>query len=111
MRRKKWIVLLVFMLLCVLNPPVSDAYAADNKIRNVDITVRLEEDGSAQITEIWDIYAGSGTEWYLVQGNLGKIKIENFAVSDETGRVYDRMWSWDPNRTLEEKAGKCGDQQ
>lgn len=108
MRRKKWVVLLVFMLLCVLNPPVSDAYAADNKIRNVDITVRLEEDGSAQITEIWDIYAGSGTEWYLVQGNLGKIKIENFAVSDETGRVYDRMWSWDPNRTLEEKAGKCG---
>ncbi|MCD7964470.1 MAG: DUF2207 domain-containing protein [Clostridiaceae bacterium] len=74
----------------------------------MDITAQLQTDGSAEITEVWDLYAGSGTEWYLIQGNLGKMKIEKFSVTDETGRVYEKLWNWDVNRTLEEKAGKCG---
>ena len=84
------------------------AYGSDNEIRDIAIAVELEEDGSAQITEVWDVYVGSGTEWYLVQGNSGKITIEDFSVSDETGLVYENEGRWDVNRSLKEKAGKCG---
>lgn len=85
-----------------------DVYASDHEIRDIAISVQLEDDGSAQITEVWDVYVGGGTEWYLVQGNLGKITIEDFSVSDETGLVYDNEGSWDVDRSLKEKAGKCG---
>lgn len=93
-------------LLCLL--PFSTCRAANNEIRNIDITVQLNQDGSAYITEIWDISVYSGTEWYLVQGNLGNINIEDFSVSDETGLEYEYEGAWDTGRSLEEKAGKCG---
>lgn len=65
-----------FMLLTFLSlfPPLH-VNAADTDIHSIDIHVALNNDGSADITEVWDITMTSGTEWYLVQGNLGKIKI------------------------------------
>lgn len=88
--------------------PSVHAYAADTAIHSIDINVTLNEDGSADITEVWDITMTSGTEWYLVQGNLGKMEIQDFSVSDETGLVYEYIDGWNVNRSLEEKAGKCG---
>lgn len=85
-----------------------NAHAADTEIHSIDIHVTLNDDGSADITEVWDITMTSGTEWYLVQGNLGKIEIQDFSVSDETGLVYEYLDRWNVNRSLEEKAGKCG---
>lgn len=98
-----------FMLLTFLGlfPPLH-VNAADTDIHSIDIHVTLNNDGSADITEVWDITMTSGTEWYLVQGNLGKIKIQDFSVSDETGLVYEYIDDWNVNRSLEEKAGKCG---
>lgn len=77
-------------------------------VHNVDITVRLDCSGTAHITEIWDMDVQTGTEWYLVQGNLGAIEIRDLAVSDETGKTYLREDVWDTHRTIEAKAGRCG---
>lgn len=88
--------------------PSFPSLAADTDIYSIDIHVSLNQDGSADITELWDINMTEGTEWYLVQGNLGQIEIENFTVSDETGLVYKNEAYWDINRSLSEKAGKCG---
>lgn len=83
-------------------------------IRDIDIHAVLHDNGSATITEKWDVTAVSGTEWYVVFGNIkdqatGKIMTLTLdSVSDETGAQYRNIGSWDVQRTIEEKAGQCG---
>ena len=84
------------------------ATAFEPAIRDIDILVRLTQDGSAEITERWDVCVADGTEWYLVRYNLGDIKIEDFSVSDETGLQYENTEKWDVDQSLKQKAGKCG---
>ena len=84
------------------------ASAFTPSIRDVDITLTLLPDGTASIHERWDVCAADGTEWYLVRGNLGDIEIGNLAVSDESGRAYVDEGSWDTQRGIAEKAGRCG---
>lgn len=84
------------------------ASALTPSIRDVDITLTLLPDGTASIHERWDVCAADGTEWYLVRGNLGDIRIGDLAVSDETGRSYLDEGDWDTQRGMAEKAGRCG---
>lgn len=76
--------------------------------QDVDISVVLNDDGSAEICERWDLELSEGTEFYLVRENLGNIVISDLSVRDETGLVYVNEGSWNVNRTLSEKAGRCG---
>ncbi|MDD2595029.1 MAG: DUF2207 domain-containing protein [Bacteroidales bacterium] len=84
------------------------AFAISPAIRNIDITVHLTDNGSAKITEIWDVTVASGTEWYLVRSNLGDIAISNLSVSDETSEKFMNEGDWDIDRSIREKAGRCG---
>ena len=81
---------------------------AQNKVHDVDITVTLDTDGSAQVREVWDMTLSRGTEVYLGRENLGDIKILNLTVSDETGETYVTDRSWDTDRSFERKKGHCG---
>lgn len=71
------------------------------------ILAELQPDGSAVITEQWDIDTSRGTEIYLTRNNLGDIEIKDFSVSGD-GREFIFEGDWDVNRGLEEKAGRCG---
>ena len=84
------------------------SFAYNPEIRDIDITVSLDAGGTAHIVEKWDVVVSSGTEWYLVRENLGDINIQNLAVCDESGRKYLNEGSWDVDRSLDRKAGKCG---
>jgi len=81
---------------------------AQNKVHDVNITVTLATDGSAQIREVWDMTLSRGTEVYLGRENLGDIKILDLTVSDETGETYQTDRSWDTERSFERKKGHCG---
>ena len=83
-------------------------FADSPAINDIAIDVVLRHDGSADITEVWDVDVTSGTEWYLTRNNLGDIDILNLAVSDETGRRYVVEDRWDVNRTISQKEGRCG---
>lgn len=97
--------LLAFCLLAALAVP-SLAYSP--AIRDIQTEVVLADDGTATVTQVWDVTVASGTEWYLVQGNMGDMEILDFSVSDETGAQYENVGAWDVDRSLEEKAGQCG---
>ncbi len=73
----------------------------------VSILVQLQADGSARISERWEIDAVSGTEMYLVRRNLGDIGISDFRVSD-SGMEFLDTGDWDSSLSREEKRGKCG---
>jgi uncharacterized membrane protein YgcG len=83
---------------------------AQSQVESVRIDVELQDDGSAQVAETWVIDVGGRiTEWYLGKENLGKMKLLNLNVTDETGTVYTNEGTdWDLGRSREEKAFRCG---
>lgn len=82
--------------------------AQESVARNIDISVALDWDGGADICEVWEMSIYRGTEWYLVRENLGDIEISGLSVCDETGREFTFEEKWDVERSMGEKAGRCG---
>ena len=77
-----------------------------NTINSIDITMYLNKDGSADITETWDVKGTDGTEWYHPFRDLGETKITNFTVSmDGEPLTYK---TWNINEGLNQKAGYYG---
>lgn len=94
--------LTLFLLLLPL------AAGAQQRVRDLDITVSLERDGTAVVSERWDLSTGNNiTEWYLVRSNLSDMRIDGFRVLDgETALADDGEWNVD--RSMAQKAGKYG---
>ncbi len=84
------------------------AFADNNKVYSLDINYLLQKDGSAVVTEVWDIDVAEGTEWYLVRNNMRDIEVRDFKVHDEKEVPYTNEFPWDIDRDIEEKAGRCG---
>ena len=98
--------LAITILAAVLSTTV--AFAQGSSVSDIDIDVLLSGNGTALITERWDVDIHRGTEWYLVRDNLGSMRISDLSVSDETGRPYVYEGGWDIHRDLAGKAGRCG---
>lgn len=93
--------ILFFLLLPLL------AFAAQPATHSVDVEVALQKDGSAIVTETWHISVFKGTEWYTVMDNLGNREMELLGVS-ENGVEYINEGEWDIDRSISEKANRCG---
>ena len=98
---KKILTLLFSFLLAALALPAQE-------IRNIDETVVIRPDGSAQITQIWDVNVVSGTEFYLPFDHLGPIEISDLRVSENGEDFVAEGDGWDTDRTREQKRGRCG---
>lgn len=77
-------------------------------VNDISIAVTLRKDGSALIEERWDVVVAKGTEWYLVRNNLADIRISDLSVTDELGNVFLNEGRWDVDRTISQKARRCG---
>lgn len=99
---------LKYLLLFILLIPTFVCALSGDKINRIDVTITLDEYGNAHIVEVWDAYAGSGTEFYKAEYNLGNMEISNFKVIDETGVTYTFVDDWDIDKSLSEKAYKNG---
>ncbi|MBR6458160.1 MAG: DUF2207 domain-containing protein, partial [Bacteroidales bacterium] len=95
----------VALSICVLLAFALQASAGS--IRSISINVSLDREGSAHFTEIWDIHADDGTEWYLVKSNLRNMSVRDFSVS-ENGVLFTDDGEWNVRRSLSQKAGKYG---
>lgn len=94
--------------LCVLLS-TSFAFAAEKGISSIRVRVELNKDGSADITEVWeieDVY--KGTEYYKALNNVGKNTVSNLTVTDDRGVRYTTLSNWDTDASFEDKANKCG---
>ncbi|MCR5464600.1 MAG: DUF2207 domain-containing protein [Bacteroidales bacterium] len=103
MRRLRFI--LGVVLICLSVPSL-----AENQVESVRIDVELQDDGSAFVKETWVIDVDSDiTEWYLGKENLGKMKILDLGVTDESGtEFFNEGTNWNINRSREKKAFRCG---
>lgn len=98
MRKIRW-----FLMLFILMIPIS--VKADRMYR-VDMNIDILKDGSANITETWDVKADGGTEWYKQLLNLENSEISNYVVYMDGRRLKSKVW--DVDDSLAEKAGYYG---
>ena len=94
-------ILLAFFLLLL---PIS--VKADS-IYKIDMKINIEKDGDANITEIWDVKASGGSEWYKQLFNLGNSNLTNYSVSMD-GKLLQYKSYWNVDSSLKEKAGYYG---
>lgn len=78
-----------------------------NSISSIDMDIYVDNDGNAEVTEVWKCNSTSQTEWYRSYFNLGNSEISNLRVSDEK-QAYATLISWNVNGSFSEKAYKCG---
>lgn len=79
-----------------------------NSIKSIDMDVYIDNNGDAVITEVWNAKLTDGTEGYKPCTELGNSKISNFSVSDETGKQYETLSSWNTSASFTSKAYKSG---
>ena len=97
----KKILFLIFTFFLSLN-----ITQAKNHIYSIDISIYLDEEGNASITEVWQVKGSDGTEWYKVLGNLGNSKISNYKVSMDGNPLTYKKWNVD--ESLSNKKGYYG---
>lgn len=84
-------------------------FAAEDGIHSIHIDVHLQEDGSAIITEIWDIdNVFDGTEYFIEMDLPESMTIHSLEVWDEFGTQFEILDEWDIDATFEEKANRAG---
>ena len=97
----KKIIFLIIIFLFSIN-----LVSASNNIYSIDIKVRLDENGNADIEENWAVKGSDGTEWYKVLNNMGNMELSNFKVSmDGTDLKYK---TWNVAESLSQKKGYYG---
>ena len=92
-----------FLLLIVL---ISNTVQA-NSINSISMDIYVDPNGNAEITEVWNCTANSGTEVYHPYYNLGKSEITDLQVY-EGDTQYTTLTPWYTSGTLSKKAYKCG---
>ncbi len=103
MKKVKYFILSLFIFM-IGNIKVN---ASSNELYSLDIEVKINSDASADITEVWNMKVGKGTEVYKPMTNLGPSEISNFQVSDESGTLYTEV-SWDVDASLIDKKNRNG---
>ena len=78
-----------------------------NSISSINMDIYVDNNGNAEVTEIWNCSTNQGTECYHPYFNLGNSKITNLRVFDKTNE-YRNTGNWDTEATMSEKAYKCG---
>ncbi len=78
-----------------------------NSISKISMDIFVDNNGDAEIEEVWECYANQGTEVYHPYYNLGNSRISDLRVS-EKGKIYTSLSSWDTGDSFDSKAYKCG---
>lgn len=103
---KKLIAILLTTLLTFFS--LVPIQAKESYLKSLNIDCSIDENSTATFTETWDLYAYKGTEMYKDYSNLEDTPLTLISVKDENGNKYEIEEDWDINRSIEEKAKKCG---
>ena len=103
MRSRCFSFLICLMLLVALTIPANAA----NKVGTIAVQAVINEDGSMQITQVWEGLFEEGTENYIPMNAPAYLTIHDLQVSDQNG-TYQTVQNWNVKWRFEEKAQKCG---
>ena len=77
-----------------------------NTIYSIDVSVYIDENANAEITETWHVNGTDGTEWYHPFRDLGESKITNYSVAMDGKELTQK--NWNIYESLSQKAGYYG---
>ena len=97
--KKKIIIFFIMMFMMPLS-------ALADTIYSVNMDINILEDGTANVKEIWDVKASSGSEWYKTMYELNNSELTNYKVSMDGKELSYK--DWDVDETLTEKSGYYG---
>ena len=83
---------LLILVIILLTPRIISA----NEIKNIDMNIYVDNNGTAHVTEVWDANLNEGTEGYKPYYNLGNSKITNFKV-----RLDDKEFTFNNNYDID----------
>lgn len=94
---------LLFLIVLILMPVT---VLAKNHIYNIDMNIYLNQDGSANISEVWDVNGSNKTEWYKALNGLDDSRLSNFKVYMDEKQLTQK--NWDVSESLSQKKGYYG---
>ncbi len=95
-------ILFLFTIILLLTTNVY----AKNDVYSINMDIYINENGSLDITERWDVKAEDGSEWFKQIKNINDIEITNFVVSMDGNPLTQKEWNI--KESLEEKKGYYG---
>ena len=99
---------IIFSLFILISFFLTTTEVSANSVSKIEMDVYIDSYGNAKITEVWNAYLSQGTEGYRPYTNLGNSSISNFIISDDSGRTYESLSSWNVNASFDNKAYKSG---
>ncbi len=99
---------IIFSLFILISFFLTTTEVSANSVSKIEMDVYIDSYGNAKITEVWNAYLSQGTEGYRPYTNLGNSSISNFIISDDSGRIYESLSSWNVNASFDNKAYKSG---
>ena len=97
--KNKIILFLVMMFIMPLS-------ALADTIYSVNMNINILEDGTANVKEIWDVKASSGSEWYKTMYELNNSELTNYKVTMDGRELSYKDWNVD--ESISEKSGYYG---
>ena len=94
---------IIFMLIMFIIPITVKA----DHIYNIDMDIYIDKFGNAEITEVWNVKADGGSEWYKTMYDLEGSELSNYVVYMD-GNKMQLDESWNLNGTISEKKGYYG---
>jgi hypothetical protein len=83
------------------------SFATSDSFSNLSIDIKIDDDGTAYVSEEWEIEVYSGTELYKSYYDLEDSEIRNLVVSEDN-EEFTTLSKWDTSLSLEDKKEKCG---
>lgn len=99
---------ILLLLSLLMSSFAQEAYSSE--IDTIDVYVKLDRQGTAYISEYWDVYVDdSNSEWYISLKNMGDMRVSDLQVYDyETQSYFADDTPWDVNRSRIAKKGLSG---
>lgn len=101
---------IIFMLFCFIFVLGFNNYvkAESSMIDSIDINVKINEDGSANITEVWNVEIYDIDQLSKSYFNLNTSEIKDLVVVNENKQKFEFVSNWNNEASREEKLNKCG---
>ena len=93
-------------VLMLLIPTAVDASGA--RVNSIDINCQIDQNGTATFVEKWDMDVSEGTEGYKIFNGMSDQPLKLIGVTDDRGKTYTNIGSWDSDLSKEYKTNKCG---
>lgn len=93
-------------VLLLLIPTAVDA--SGTRVNSIDINCQIDQNGTATFVEKWDMDVSEGTEGYKIFNGMSDQLLKLIGVTDDRGKTYTNIGSWNSDLSKEYKTNKCG---